>query len=100
MLNVPLLARLQAATIILGSLALGNAHAEAWAVTDSMHPLVIPAGVQVRVILLDDQERLENQLSRNLPQSPAGHNRCSTNDEERRGHPPNRGVGQSAAGAD
>ncbi|WP_430446290.1 MAG: TIGR03757 family integrating conjugative element protein [Pseudomonas piscis] len=70
MLNVPLLARLQAATIILGSLALGNAHAEAWAVTDSMHPLVIPAGVQVRVILLDDQERLENQLSRNLPPNP------------------------------
>ncbi|POA51835.1 MULTISPECIES: DUF1525 domain-containing protein [unclassified Pseudomonas] len=56
--------------IIFGSLALGDAHAEAWAVTDSAHPLVVPAGVQVRVILLDGQERLENQLSRNLPPNP------------------------------
>ncbi|AAY96291.1 TIGR03757 family integrating conjugative element protein [Pseudomonas protegens] len=70
MLNAPLLARLQAATIICGSLALGNAHAEAWVVTDSAHPLIIPPGVEIRVILLDDQERLENQLSRNLPPSP------------------------------
>lgn len=49
-------------------LALNSAQAETWAVTDAAHPLNVPAGV--RLIRLDDQQRLEAQLSRTLPSNP------------------------------
>lgn len=42
--------------------------AETWIVTDHSHPVNAPAGV--RVILLDEQQRLEEQLSRALPSDP------------------------------
>ncbi len=46
-----------------------SAHAETWAITDSAHPLTsVPA--EVRVIKLDDQQRIEAQLSRRLPPNP------------------------------
>ncbi len=44
------------------------AQAETWVVTDHAHPVNAPAGV--RVILLDEQQRLEEQLSRSLPPDP------------------------------
>ncbi|MDU9402585.1 TIGR03757 family integrating conjugative element protein [Pseudomonas sp. zfem004] len=51
------------------ALASGTVHAETWAVTDSAHPLTaVPAGV--RVIQLDDQQRIEAQLSQKLPPNP------------------------------
>lgn len=51
------------------ALATGTAHAEIWAITDSAHPLTsVPA--DVRVIKLDDQQRIEEQLSRELPPNP------------------------------
>ncbi|POF86399.1 integrating conjugative element protein [Pseudomonas putida] len=50
-------------------MATGTAHAETWAITDSAHPLTsVPA--DVRVIKLDDQQRIEEQLSRELPPNP------------------------------
>lgn len=42
--------------------------AETWVVTDRTHP--VNASVDVRVILLDEQQRLEEQLSRSLPADP------------------------------
>ncbi|PAU66579.1 integrating conjugative element protein [Pseudomonas sp. PIC25] len=45
-----------------------TAQAETWVVTDQAHPVNAPAGV--RVILLDEQQRLEEQLSRALPSDP------------------------------
>lgn len=42
-----------------------TAQAETWIVTDHAHPVNTPTGV--RVILLDEQQRLEEQLSRALP---------------------------------
>jgi integrating conjugative element protein (TIGR03757 family) len=45
------------------------ARAEAWAVTDSAHPLSVPPGV--RLIQLDAGERLEVQLSARLSTDPA-----------------------------
>jgi integrating conjugative element protein (TIGR03757 family) len=51
------------------TLASGTVHAETWAVTDSAHPLTaVPASV--RVIKLDDQQRIEAQLSQKLPPNP------------------------------
>ncbi len=51
------------------ALATGTAHGETWAVTDSAHPLTsVPAGV--RVIKLDDQQRIEEELSKKLPPNP------------------------------
>jgi integrating conjugative element protein (TIGR03757 family) len=51
------------------ALATGTAHAETWAITDAAHPLTsVPA--DVRVIKLDDQQRIEEQLSRKLPSNP------------------------------
>lgn len=44
------------------------ARAEAWAVTDSAHPLSLPPGV--RLIQLDAGERLEAQLSAGLSTDP------------------------------
>lgn len=45
-----------------------TAQAETWVVTDQAHPMNAPA--DVRVILLDEQQRLEEQLSRSLPSDP------------------------------
>lgn len=55
------------AVILLGvALLTGTAHAETWAITDAAHPLTsVPA--DVRVIKLDDQQRIEEQLSSKLP---------------------------------
>ncbi|AZL70132.1 TIGR03757 family integrating conjugative element protein [Pseudomonas oryziphila] len=51
------------------TLASVTVQAETWAVTDSAHPLTdVPAGV--RVIKLDDQQRIEAQLSQKLPPNP------------------------------
>jgi len=44
------------------------ARGETWVVTDRAHPVSVPASV--RVILLDEQQRLEEQLSRSLPADP------------------------------
>lgn len=57
------------AAVLFGVLAsVSNVQAETWAITDSSHPLNIPPGV--RLIRLDDQQRLEEQLSRSLPSNP------------------------------
>lgn len=48
---------------------MASARAEAWAVTDSAHPLSLPPAV--RLIQLDAGERLEAQLSTGLPTDPA-----------------------------
>lgn len=61
-LFTPLLLLLQASTV-------ASARAEAWAVTDSAHPLSVPPGV--RLIQLDAGERLEAQLSAGLSTDPA-----------------------------
>lgn len=51
------------------ALAAGTAHAETWAITDAAHPLTsVPANV--RIIQLDDQQRIEDQLSSKLPPNP------------------------------
>ncbi|WP_016971169.1 TIGR03757 family integrating conjugative element protein [Pseudomonas tolaasii] len=42
--------------------------AETWVITDQAHPVSAPSGT--RTILLDDQLRLEEQLSRELPADP------------------------------
>ncbi|MGY2143815.1 TIGR03757 family integrating conjugative element protein [Pseudomonas sp. GXZC] len=43
-------------------------HAETWVITNQAHPVAAPSGT--RIILLDDQQRLEEQLSRVLPADP------------------------------
>lgn len=59
----------RAAPVLVVMLATGNAHAEIWAVTGSAHPLSsVSAGV--RVIKLDDQQRIEEELSKKLPPNP------------------------------
>lgn len=52
------------AALLFSTLAQG----ETWVVTDQAHPVNAPVGV--RVILLDEQQRLEEQLSRSLPADP------------------------------
>ncbi|WP_256823110.1 MULTISPECIES: TIGR03757 family integrating conjugative element protein [Pseudomonas] len=42
--------------------------AETWVITNQAHPVLAPSGT--RIILLDDQQRLEEQLSRELPADP------------------------------
>ncbi|WP_169878394.1 TIGR03757 family integrating conjugative element protein [Pseudomonas proteolytica] len=42
-----------------------TAHAETWVITDQAHPVSVPNGV--RIIRLDDQQRLEEMLSQQLP---------------------------------
>ncbi|MFC2973809.1 TIGR03757 family integrating conjugative element protein [Azotobacter bryophylli] len=59
---MPLLLLIQASTV-------ASARAEAWAITDSAHPLSLPPGV--RLIQLDAGERLEAKLSAGLPTDPA-----------------------------
>jgi len=44
------------------------AQAETWVITNQAHPVLAPSGT--RIILLDDQQRLEEQLSRELPADP------------------------------
>lgn len=57
------------AAALFGVLAsVSNVQAETWAITDSSHPLKVPTGV--RLIRLDDQQRLEEQLSGSLPSNP------------------------------
>ncbi|MBA6132656.1 TIGR03757 family integrating conjugative element protein [Pseudomonas juntendi] len=59
----------QVVPLLVAALATGTAHAETWAITDAAHPLTsVPA--DVRVIKLDDQQRIEAQLSRKLPPNP------------------------------
>lgn len=59
----------RALAVFITTLASTGAHAETWAITDSLHPLTsIP--VDVRVIKLDDQQRIEGELSRRLPPNP------------------------------
>ncbi|WP_412461707.1 TIGR03757 family integrating conjugative element protein [Pseudomonas sp. SC11] len=59
----------RAAPLLVVALTTSTAHAEIWAITDSAHPLTsVPA--DVRVIKLDDQQRIEEQLSRELPPNP------------------------------
>ena len=43
-------------------------HAETWVITNRAHPVSAPSGA--RVIFLDDQPRLEEQLSNQLPPDP------------------------------
>lgn len=58
-----------AVPVLAFALATGGAHAETWAVTDTAHPLTsVPAGA--RVIKLDDQQRIEEELSKKLPPNP------------------------------
>lgn len=52
------------AALLFSTLARG----ETWVITDQAHPVNAPIGV--RVILLDEQQRLEEQLSRSLPADP------------------------------
>lgn len=55
--------------LFVAALASSTAHAETWAITDAAHPLTsVPA--DVRVIKLDEQHRIEEQLSRKLPPNP------------------------------
>lgn len=42
--------------------------ADTWVITNQAHPVLAPSGT--RIILLDDQQRLEEQLSRELPADP------------------------------
>lgn len=52
------------AALLFSTLARG----ETWVITDQAHPVSAPAGV--RIILLDERQRLEEQLSRSLPADP------------------------------
>lgn len=68
MINIPQPSWL-AVPVLVVALATGTAQGETWAVTDSAHPLTsVPA--DVRVIKLDDQQRIEEQLSKKLPPNP------------------------------
>ncbi|WP_153786084.1 TIGR03757 family integrating conjugative element protein [Pseudomonas sp. EMN2] len=59
----------RAVLLLVVALATGTAHAETWAITDAAHPLTSVPG-NVRVIKLDDQQRIEEQLSKKLPPNP------------------------------
>ncbi|QLG94795.1 TIGR03757 family integrating conjugative element protein [Pseudomonas yamanorum] len=45
-----------------------DSHAETWVITDQEHPVSAPTGV--RTIRLDEQQHIEEQLSRQLPADP------------------------------
>lgn len=45
-----------------------TAKAETWVITNQAHPVTAPSGT--RIILLDEQQRLEEQLSQALPADP------------------------------
>ncbi|MCI1021498.1 TIGR03757 family integrating conjugative element protein [Pseudomonas putida] len=68
MINIPPPA-VRALAVLTTTLASGGAHAEIWAITDSLHPLT-SISADVRVIKLDDQQRIEEQLSKKLPPNP------------------------------
>lgn len=55
-------------TMLLTALLCATANAETWVVTDSHHPT--QSGPGVRVILLDDVDRLQAKLSQGLPADP------------------------------
>jgi len=62
------------------------ANAETWIITDRNHPVQAPA--HVRVILLDESERLEAKLSEGLPANQQQaisimHKRLKSNDAQR-----------------
>ena len=57
------------ATAILAALFINSLNAETWAITDSAHPLsFVPS--DARVIKLDEQQLIEEQLSQHLPRDP------------------------------
>lgn len=56
------------ALLLLSTLTYAHAQAETWVVTDSHHP--VEYGPGVRVILLDESERLQQKLSEGLPADP------------------------------
>lgn len=70
MLNFPTFVPWRATAVLCGAIAAGAAHAETWVVTDSAHPVNLPVGASVRLIQLDEQLRLEEQISRSLPADP------------------------------
>ncbi|RMP50114.1 Thioredoxin-like protein, partial [Pseudomonas savastanoi pv. retacarpa] len=51
--------------ILIAAIQVPFANAETWIVTDRNHPVQAPA--RVRLILLDESERLEAKLSEGLP---------------------------------
>ncbi len=51
--------------ILLAATQINFAHAETWVITERNHPVQAPA--RVRLILLDESERLEAKLSEGLP---------------------------------
>ncbi|MCS3473008.1 integrating conjugative element protein (TIGR03757 family) [Pseudomonas sp. JUb42] len=55
-------------TMLLTALLCASANAETWVFTDSHHPT--QSGPGVRVILLDDVDRLQEKLSQGLPADP------------------------------
>jgi integrating conjugative element protein (TIGR03757 family) len=54
--------------MLLTALLCATANSETWVVTDSHHPT--QSGPGVRVILLDDVDRLQEKLSQGLPADP------------------------------
>ncbi|EEZ3328991.1 MULTISPECIES: TIGR03757 family integrating conjugative element protein [Pseudomonas] len=60
----------RAVAVLCGAIASATSHAETWVITDSAHPVNLPAGVGIRLIQLDEQHRLEEQLSHLLPANP------------------------------
>ncbi|WP_162882167.1 TIGR03757 family integrating conjugative element protein [Pseudomonas coronafaciens] len=51
--------------ILIAAIQVPFANAETWVITDGNHP--VQASAHVRLILLDEQERLETKLSEGLP---------------------------------
>ncbi|WP_313464124.1 TIGR03757 family integrating conjugative element protein [Pseudomonas nitroreducens] len=70
MLNFSRIGQWRAVAVLCGAIATGTTHAETWVITDSAHPVTLPAGAGIRLIQLDEQQRLEEQLSRLLPANP------------------------------
>ncbi|MHB9797817.1 TIGR03757 family integrating conjugative element protein [Pseudomonas sp. MT3] len=70
MLNFSRIGRWRAVAVLCGAIATGTTHAETWVITDSAHPVTLPAGAGIRLIQLDEQQHLEEQLSRLLPANP------------------------------
>ncbi|MBX8588596.1 TIGR03757 family integrating conjugative element protein [Pseudomonas cichorii] len=68
--NSPLSARGTRLLLFIASLVPILACADTWVVTDSHHPVHTPARSDVRVIILDDTQRLQDKLSEGLPADP------------------------------
>lgn len=60
----------RAVAVLCGAIVTVTSHAETWVITDSAHPVTLPAGAGIRLIQLDEQQHLEEQLSRLLPANP------------------------------